>query len=207
MSDRDQGSAEEEEYVLLDLEDVFHGLALPTNTPYTISVCEIELPVCRGRSSEVSGVDFFSPTVCRMAGVGYSESGAQHRRPQAGSFALLIHQLAPYGCCYSLVLLECHVWQIGDYIDTVGTCFIFSEQGDWLGTVGHVGVIKTLEDFDLMLAACDMILGDKTDNIGKGVPDEPSKQYKGICGLQKKLKFRRFAAEDKTTSLPAHMKS
>ncbi|XP_024532210.1 uncharacterized protein LOC112346792 isoform X2 [Selaginella moellendorffii] len=41
----DQASAIEEEYILLDLEEVFHGGAIPTNCPYTLSGLDTLNPI------------------------------------------------------------------------------------------------------------------------------------------------------------------
>ncbi|EFJ07348.1 hypothetical protein SELMODRAFT_448503 [Selaginella moellendorffii] len=57
----DQASAIEEEYILLDLEEVFHGGAIPTNCPYTLSGLDTLNPILTlGNGLKLVRLSFFS---------------------------------------------------------------------------------------------------------------------------------------------------
>ncbi|OAE29566.1 hypothetical protein AXG93_702s1190 [Marchantia polymorpha subsp. ruderalis] len=98
---------EEDEYVILDLEEVFHGAALPANCAYTLS-----------------GLDTMNPVLTL---------GDDLKLRQRFNFCVseLFEVLSLYERCLAdeYIPAVCG-WQIGEYEETMGTVLVFTERDE-----------------------------------------------------------------------------
>ncbi|PPD93026.1 hypothetical protein GOBAR_DD10058 [Gossypium barbadense] len=160
--DDDYGEEEDSEYVLLDLEAVRGQIDIPPNAPYTLSLCIDEY-----------GFDFVIFLTGNIAYLIYWYF--------AVSFEQDCYECQGLDTMNPILIIDKKVKLIGEYEETIGTCFVFSE--DEASPVVHEET------------------GPSEANLfsGKYIIDPnqaPRKQVKPVTRLQKILKFRLLLDED-----------